>query len=59
MEGKGADTLFERSFEKLGLRYATYIGDGNGNAYSSVWTIKIYRQRRLRFVCSKKDGFRT
>ena len=42
MESAGAIALFERSIETLGLRYTTYVGDGDSNSYSAVCNAQPY-----------------
>ena len=36
MEADGALAFFKRSQSKLGLKYKTYIGDGDSRSYSTV-----------------------
>lgn len=42
MESAGMLVLFQRSIEFLGLRYTTYIGDGDSNSYLSVVNAQPY-----------------
>ena len=42
MESEGAIALFERSKEKLGLMYTTYIGDGDSKSYTAVCAAMPY-----------------
>ena len=42
MEAAGALALFERSEEKLGLKYTTFIGDGDSSAYTTVSNAQPY-----------------
>lgn len=39
MEAQGAKILWERSIEKLNMRYVTFVGDGDSSAYSAVCAI--------------------
>ncbi|XP_014676758.1 PREDICTED: uncharacterized protein LOC106816647, partial [Priapulus caudatus] len=36
MEAQGAKILWERSVEKYGLRYTTFVGDGDSSAFSMI-----------------------
>lgn len=42
MEGEAAVVLWQRSKERRGLRYTTYIGDGDGKGYSAVCAANPY-----------------
>lgn len=42
MEGEAACLLWQRSEQRRGLRYTTYIGDGDGKGYSAVCAAKPY-----------------
>ena len=41
MEVKGIKTLYQRSEEK-GLRYTTYIGDGDSRSFSTIQLLAPY-----------------
>lgn len=52
MEVSSIVTMFQRSFEKYGLRYANYIGDGDSKTYSGILNAKPYGED---FVINKKE----
>ena len=56
MEGKGADTLFERSFEKLGLHYATYIGDAMATCIHLFGLFKFIDKEDCVLYVAKRMG---
>ncbi|XP_014670060.1 PREDICTED: uncharacterized protein LOC106811052 [Priapulus caudatus] len=43
MEAQGAKILWERSVEKYGLRYTTFVGDGDSSAFTMIEKCIPYR----------------
>lgn len=39
MEAAGAVKLWQRSIEKLNMRYIVFVGDGDSTAFSAVCTL--------------------
>lgn len=52
MEVSSIVAMFQRSFEKFGLRYSNYIGDGDSKTYSGVLNAKPYGDD---FIINKKE----
>lgn len=52
MEVSSIVAMFQRSFEKYGLRYSNYIGDGDSKTYSGVLNAKPYGDD---FIVNKKE----
>lgn len=52
MEVSSIVAMFQRSFEKNGLRYSNYIGDGDSKTYSGVINAKPYDDD---FIINKKE----
>ena len=42
MEGEAAGIIWNRSVNRNGLRYTTYIGDGDGKVYTTVCSARPY-----------------